>query len=89
MEERETITMPRNKPNTAALLTVVCPIYLILYNPGTLYLKASYVPYIAPIISISISYEIKIDLDRSYHAPIDAPRAPPTAAPVATLFAHC
>jgi hypothetical protein len=27
---------------------VVCPIYLILYNPGTLYLNASYVPYNAP-----------------------------------------
>lgn len=42
---------PRNRPNTAALLTVVCPIYLILYNPGTLYLNASYVPYRAPIVS--------------------------------------
>lgn len=33
---------------TAALLSVVCPMYRILYSPGTRYLNASYVPYRAP-----------------------------------------
>jgi hypothetical protein len=33
-----------HKDRTAALLRVVCPMYRILYSPGTLYLKASYVP---------------------------------------------
>jgi hypothetical protein len=85
--------------------------YLILYNPGTLYLNASYVPYNAPggyIIMVEERGEEWVrereregerygveKISHCWHriymysnSPMEAPIAPPTAAPVITLLAH-
>jgi len=83
--------------------------YLILYNPGTLYLNASYVPYNAPggyIIMVEERGEEWVrerqgqrerdrEISHCWHriymysnSPMEAPIAPPTAAPVITLLAH-
>lgn len=59
-------TVRRQATLTAALLMVVCPMYRILYSPGTLYLKASYVPYKAPARGMGGRQRACVDSDSVY-----------------------